>query len=335
MQPKNAILFFIILATVLSVEIIERGKKYSEDPRDQYKVYLSSNGDPISAWHDVPLYSDRTNQTYNMIVEIPRFTHAKFEISRDLKLNPIIQDKEDSKNRYLDNIFPWHGHVCNYGAFPQTWENPFQPDPLTGLNGDKDPLDVCEIGSSSIPTGSVVPVKVLGILGMQDRSETDWKVVVMNLEEARKRNIENVNDLNRMHPGLPDTIRNYFKIYKVPSGKPENVFAYDGVFKDVDFSIDVIRHTHEMWKEMINNCSISGENVGSFNTANTLQQTQCSITKETAMKEVETQAPHDPHPAGTPARIDVWSFVDSGAKDNKSILMMVTILMSTIFFNSQ
>ena len=36
---------------------------------------------------------------------------------------------------------------------------------------------------------------------MQDRSETDWKVVVMNLEEARKRNIENVNDLNRIHPG--------------------------------------------------------------------------------------------------------------------------------------
>ena len=41
MQPKNAILFFIFLATtktVLSVEIIERGKKYSEDPRNQYKV---------------------------------------------------------------------------------------------------------------------------------------------------------------------------------------------------------------------------------------------------------------------------------------------------------
>ena len=49
------------------------------------------------------------------------------------------------------------------------------------------------------------------------------------------------------------------------------------------------------------------------------------------MKEVETQAPHDPNPAGTPARIDVWSFVDSGAKDNKSIFIMVTILMSTIF----
>ena len=84
-------------------------------------------------------------------------------------------------------------------------------------------------------------LKVLGILGMQDRSETDWKVVVMNLEEAGKRNIENVNDLNRIHPGLSDTIRNYFKIYKVPSGKPENVFAYDGAFRDVDFSINVIR----------------------------------------------------------------------------------------------
>ena len=49
--------------------------------------------------------------------------------------------------RYLANIFPWHGHVCNYGALPQTWENPFHQDTWTGLRGDRDPIDVCEVSS--------------------------------------------------------------------------------------------------------------------------------------------------------------------------------------------
>ena len=49
--------------------------------------------------------------------------------------------------RYLANIFPWHGHVCNYGALPQTWENPFHQDTWTGHRGDRDPIDVCEVSS--------------------------------------------------------------------------------------------------------------------------------------------------------------------------------------------
>ncbi len=34
--------------------------------------------------------------------------------------------------RYISNIYPLHGHFCNYGAFPQTWEDPFKQDPWTG-----------------------------------------------------------------------------------------------------------------------------------------------------------------------------------------------------------
>jgi inorganic pyrophosphatase len=87
--------------------------------------------------------------------------------------------------RYISNIYPLHGHFCNYGAFPQTWEDPFKQDPWTGqffyfsqlifiplfseqffcagLSGDKDPLDVCEIGFSPLSTGSVVQVSHLPI----------------------------------------------------------------------------------------------------------------------------------------------------------------------------
>ena len=82
-------------------------------------------------------------QTFNMVVEIPRFSQAKFEINRESPLNPIRQDvtslisgsqqrwrhfevkTDEVLIRFLFNVFPWHGHVCNYGALPQTWENPY------------------------------------------------------------------------------------------------------------------------------------------------------------------------------------------------------------------
>ena len=192
-----------------------------------------------------------------MIVEIPRFSQAKFEIHRELLMNPIVQDKEDNHLRYVPNVFPWHGHVCNYGAFPQTWENPFHDDEWTGLKGDKDPIDVCEVGSKPVATGTVPPVKVLtdnfplrikfhwfqilGLLGLLDGGETDWKVIVMNSNEAAEKSIDTLEDLRSEHPGVVDAVRRFFTVYKVPAGKPENVFAYNGEVKDKALAVEVIR----------------------------------------------------------------------------------------------
>ena len=40
---------------------------------------FQENGDLVSPWHDIPLYNteDRSNQTLNMVVEIPRFTQVR------------------------------------------------------------------------------------------------------------------------------------------------------------------------------------------------------------------------------------------------------------------
>jgi len=288
----------------------------------------------ISPWHDVPLFTqnDRTNQTYNLIVEIPRFSQAKFEIHREHLLNPIVQDKADGHLRYLPNVFPWHGHVCNYGAFPQTWENPFHEDEWTGFRGDKDPIDVCEIGSKPVPTGTVLPVKILGILAMIDGGETDWKVIVMNKEEAVEKNINTLEDLMEEFPDMVDSVRQFFRVYKVPSGKPENIFAYDGEVKDESFAADVIKFTHVLWKDMIGNCSISGAEVGSFNTGNTLQGSACTIDKETAKKEFENQPVYDPVDAKLPETVNQWSFLESTSSSSEifrpisGLLLFVVLL---------
>lgn len=68
------------------------------------------------------------------------------------------------------------GYIWNYGAFPQTWEDPQVKHAETGANGDNDPLDVCEIGEAVGYVGQIKQVKVLGIMALLDEGETDWKV---------------------------------------------------------------------------------------------------------------------------------------------------------------
>lgn len=57
-----------------------------------------------------------------------------------------MQDTKKGKLRFVPNVFPHKGYIWNYGAFPQTWENPEVLDEHTGCKGDNDPLDVLEIG---------------------------------------------------------------------------------------------------------------------------------------------------------------------------------------------
>ena len=59
-----------------------------------------------------------------MVVEIPRWSNAKMEIATKEALNPIKQDVKKGKLRYVKNFFPHHGYIWNYGALPQTWEDP-------------------------------------------------------------------------------------------------------------------------------------------------------------------------------------------------------------------
>jgi len=307
-------LFMGLSATQYTTE--QRGQKFTDD----FSLFFRKDSeDLVSPWHDIPLYNteDRTNQTLNMVVEIPRFTQAKFEINREEGLNPIKQDLENGKPRFLPNIFPWHGHPCNYGALPQTWENPYHTDSWTGLHGDKDPLDVCEVGSKPHQTGSVLSVRVLGILAMIDSGETDWKVIAMDAEEAKQRRISNMGDLEREEPGMAKAVQDFFRLYKVPSGKGENKFAFGGEVQDKQFAQQVVDFLHLEWLDMMNNCTAIANSqdgqFGRFNTQNTqVVSSSCQIGQEKAQSEVDEQPPAKAGDADISEKIQAWDFLEAG-----------------------
>ena len=55
----------------------------------------------------------------NMVVEIPKHTHAKMETAIKTPHNPIVQDTKNGKLRFLKNVFPMYGYPFNYGMIPQ------------------------------------------------------------------------------------------------------------------------------------------------------------------------------------------------------------------------
>ncbi|CAH6789046.1 Ppa2 [Phodopus roborovskii] len=201
----------------------ERGRP----PSENYRLFFKNvAGHYISPFHDIPLKVDSKQENgiprkkarnddefknlFNMVVEIPRWTNAKMEIATEEPLNPIKQDVKNGQLRYVPNIFPHKGYIWNYGALPQTWEDPYQKDKTTNCCGDNDPIDVCEIGS---------------------------KVYI--------------DDVKKFKPGYLEATVDWLKCYKIPDGKPENKFAFNGEFKNKAFALEVVNKAHDCWKTMI------------------------------------------------------------------------------------
>ncbi|XP_036405729.1 inorganic pyrophosphatase-like [Megalops cyprinoides] len=226
----------------------ERGKPNTQD----YRVFFKdSDGKYISPFHDIPIYADEAQNIFHAVIEVPRWTNAKMEIATKDPLNPLKQDVKKGNLRYVANVFPHKGYIWNYGAIPQTWEDPGHTDEDTGCCGDNDPIDICDIGNKVCLRGEVIKVKVLGVLALVDEGETDWKVIVINMEDPEAKDFNNIEDVRRLKPGYLKATVDWFKRYKVPDGKPENEFAFNGEFKDKDFAIDTVKRTHVFWKALI------------------------------------------------------------------------------------
>ncbi|KAG0263886.1 Inorganic pyrophosphatase [Mortierella polycephala] len=277
----------------------------------EHRVFIEKNGAPVSAFHDVPLYANEAKNVYNMIVEIPRWTNAKLEISKDEELNPIKQDIKKGNLRFVRNCFPHHGYIWNYGALPQTWEDPTHIDKDTKARGDNDPLDVCEIGERVGYVGEIKQVKALGVIALLDEGETDWKVIVIDVKDPLAEKLSDIEDVDRHLPGLINATRDWFRIYKRPDGKPDNKFAFDGAAKNKPYATKVIEDTHHAWKRLISGEIPPKTEAYDIKVSNTLVQN--SPHKVAADSHVVKSIPAaSPKPAASiDASIDKWFYVSN------------------------
>merc|ERR1719245_1285979 len=219
---------------------------------------------------------------YNMVVEVPRWSNAKIEIDTKSPLNPLKQDVKKGKLRFVANCFPHHGYIWNYGAIPQTWEDPNHTDDSTNCKGDNDPIDVCEIGHRIHPRGSVVQVKVLGVFAMIDEGETDWKVIAIDVTNPLAENLNDIHDVDKIMPGFLKATVEWFKIYKMPDGKP----------------------AHESWKKLMAGTT----DAGGLNLNNTTLDNPHSLGQDKA-SELISQLPEQGEDESLPEDVNKWHYV--------------------------
>ncbi|XP_067225587.1 inorganic pyrophosphatase 2, mitochondrial [Chanodichthys erythropterus] len=285
----------------MSFSVEERGRDNTPD----YRVYFKNvEGKYISPFHDIPIYADEAENIFHAVVEVPRWTNAKMEIATKDPLNPLKQDVKKGKLRYVSNVFPHKGYIWNYGAIPQTWEDPGHRDGDTGCCGDNDPIDICDIGNKVCSRGEIIRVKVLGTLALIDEGETDWKVIVINVEDPEAEDFNDIDDVRRLKPGYLEATLDWFRMYKVPDGKPENQFAFNGEFKNRDFAIKTVKDTHSFWKALISKKTDAGE-LSCMNTCVSDSPFCCSGTEAKVI--VDSAPPHgDAEPV--PSSADQWFY---------------------------
>ncbi|KAM0951590.1 putative inorganic diphosphatase [Dioscorea sansibarensis] len=219
-----------------------------------YRVFfLDSSGKKISPWHDIPLRLG--DGVFNFIVEIPKETSAKMEVATEEPHTPIKQDTKKGKLRYYPYNINW-----NYGLLPQTWEDPSLANiEVEGAFGDNDPVDVVEIGDRKAKIGEVLKVKPLAALAMIDEGELDWKVVAISLDDPRASLVNDVDDVEKHFPGTLTAIRDWFRDYKIPDGKPANKFGLGNKAANKDYALKVITETNESWAKLVRRSVPAGE----------------------------------------------------------------------------
>jgi hypothetical protein len=156
--------------------------------------------------------------------------------------------------------------------------------------------------------GAVVQVKVLGCFALIDEGETDWKIIVIDVTDPLAAELNDIEDVERLMPGLLRGTHEWFKIYKIPDGKPANEFAFEGQAKNREFALKVIEETHSHWSELIggqsgNNAELSLKNTTLTGNANFVDK------PEELVNETASFAAGESLTGAAKQEIDKWHFI--------------------------
>jgi len=252
-------------ASIAGVEARLVGDYHTSDTGEQgtlewRRFVYDADGRQISYWHDLPLSAGA--RMLHAFIEIPKNTRAKYEVCRTEATNPIKQDEKKGKPRFYNLDIKW-----NYGAFPQTWE---QPDHawkgLDGYGGDDDPVDVVDISSEAVAPGSIIVCKPLAALAMIDEGEVDWKIVVINVADPLAPLMNTMADVEKHRPGEIDAIREWFTWYKATDPETgardeskKNIIGFDGRALGTEDAWNVVREAHGTWAHLVTRQVKAGE----------------------------------------------------------------------------
>merc|ERR1711983_403475 len=80
------------------------------------------------------------------------------------------------------------------------------------------------------------------------KGETDWKMIGIDVEDELAPKLNDIEDIETHMPGFLAATVEWFKIYKMPDGKPPNEFAFEAKPKGREFALEIIKSLNDQWK---------------------------------------------------------------------------------------
>ena len=174
----------------------------------------------MNLWHDIAP-GENFPEDINVIVEIPKGSHNKYEIDKDTGL--IKLDR------------------ANYSAAPYPTEYGFVPQTLWD---DGDAIDVLLLTTYPIPAGILVNARPVALMEMTDSDESDWKIIAVPSEDYRFDDTEDVEDLNKH---LLRELQHFFEQIKKLKKKPTDVTIHG--FKPRAEALRALQKASKMYKD--------------------------------------------------------------------------------------
>ena len=141
----------------------------------------------MNFWRDIPA-GDKPPCLLNMVIEVASGSRDKYEY--DIGWEAFVLDRVIPSSV----VFP-----VEYGFVPQTWFD------------DSDPLDIMVISYEHLQVGTIVKVRVIGALVIEDEEGCDSKILSVLVNDAR---FEGVKDINDIHKHQLVEIQEFFETYK-------------------------------------------------------------------------------------------------------------------------
>jgi inorganic pyrophosphatase len=168
------------------------------------------------------------NKAIDVIIEIPFNTSTKYEVDKEHHLLRF--------DRMLQTAMHYPG---NYGYIPKT------------LGGDGDPLDIIMPVEYQINPMSLVSVKPVGVIIMEDEAGMDEKIIVYPDVKVDPR-YSHINNISDVPKETLDRIVHFFQHYKdLSPGKFVKIHS----IKDKNTALKIINDSINHFNKMIPNAS--------------------------------------------------------------------------------
>lgn len=172
----------------------------------------------MNLWHDI---ASGTPEKLNVIIEIPKGSHNKYEIDKETGLIKL------DRANYGAAAYPF-----DYGFVPQTlWE-------------DGDALDIMLLTTYPLAPGILVNARPVAVMEMTDSGESDYKIIAVPVDDRRWDDVQDLADLNKH--SLRE-YQNFFETIKQLKAKPAVVEVHG--FKGKTEAVAVINKSFELYKQ--------------------------------------------------------------------------------------